>query len=262
MQFSLVTVDCRQHDRRTLRQKPFRVAKYIFNYETVSADRIFLDKVLLAGKNLANKVNPGAANDSVRRRDSARILNNCVAGVLSEYLWQRYLNREREVVAVTTFESASNQVDLKILANDKKIEVRSSFPRNGIEFALCSSTHQFDVIGMYSNRYKPGEIQKDYYLRALFHLGVERYWQKDAQTKIPIIEKLTDKMQRDNFAVYLTGGATRSMMYDPDTAVTKNFIPDDETDPARLQTGTNYRVVPFSKALDTVEAGELIKAEE
>ena len=72
------------------------------------------------------------------------------------------------------FDDASRQIDLKVISNNKKIEVRSSFPRNGIEFAICHPSYEFDVIGPYSNNYKPGEIQKDYYVRTLFHLLILR----------------------------------------------------------------------------------------
>ena len=145
--------------------------------------------------------------------------------------------------------------------HNKKIEVRSSFPRNGIDFALCSSTDEFDVIGMYSNGYKPAEIQKNYYVRALFHLALVRYWDKDANTRIPIVEKLLEKIKTDGFETFLTGGATWEMMIDDSIGMAKNFIPHDEKSIGRLKTATSYRVVPFSKALDTKEIFDMINSE-
>ena len=111
-------------------------------------------------------------------------------------------------------ENAGTQIDLAVISNSKRIEVRSSFPHNGISFAVCNSGYQFDIIGPYSNGYKPGEIQKDYYIRILFHL----------QNPIDLL----DKVQKNGFEVYLTGGATWQMMSNPLIAIEKNFIPDDE----------------------------------
>jgi hypothetical protein len=261
MKRSIITLECKSFDNNTKRRTPFRVIKYSFDYLTSTEDKLFLDQMYSEGVYLANKVNPGAANNAAEKRSYEKILNNCVAGVLSEYLWMNFLNHQNILVESTRFESAANQIDLKIISNNKKIEVRSSFPRNGIKFAICSSTHEFDVIGMYSNGYKPSEIQKDYYVRALFHLKVIENWQKDADTSIPIIEKLIDKMHQDNFAVFLTGGATWTMMIDDNVAINKDFVPEDETDIQKLKDKTTYRVVPFSKALDSMDLFELIKAD-
>ena len=57
---------------------------------------------------------------------------------------------------------------IRIISNGKKIEVRSSFPRNGCEFALCNPKYQFDILGPYHNAYKPAEVSKDYFLRTFF----------------------------------------------------------------------------------------------
>lgn len=261
MKLTTVTYNCKDYDAKTKMSKAFNVAKYSFNYISNSDDRILLDRIIAESIILANKVNPGAANNSGQKREYEKIANNCIAGVLSEYLWKEYLNSNKILVTETKYESASNQIDLKIISNNKKIEVRSSFPRNGINFALCSSSFEFDIIGMYSNGYKPAEIQKDYYLRSLFHLGIEKYWQKDANTKIPIIEKLIDKLKKDSFEAFLTGGATWEMMIDNSISINKDFIPEDEININRLKTGTGYRVIPFSKALDTLEILDLINAE-
>lgn len=188
MKLTIENIKCKDYDRNTNMQKDFSVAKYLFNYLSDKDDKQLLDSIILKGTELARKVNSGAANDSTKKREFEKIVNNCIAGILSEFLWKEFLNRDGNIVEETIFLSSSNQIDLKIVSNNKKIEVRSSFPRNGIDFALCSSSYEFDIIGMYSNDYKPLEIQKDYYVRSLFHLGIERYWQKDENTKIPIIE--------------------------------------------------------------------------
>jgi hypothetical protein len=50
-------------------------------------------------------------------------------------------------------------------------------------------------------------------------------------------------------------------MVDDSTAKDKNLIPEDEMDINRVGTATYYRVVPFSKAYDTVEIYEIISRE-
>lgn len=261
MQRFIRTIDCQKHDPQTHRKKPFRVARFVFFYQSDSADKELIDSIIDKAERLANKVNPGAANHAAQKRNYARILNNCVAGLLAEHLWKSYLNKDRELVVETPFDGAKSQIDLRIITNDKKIEVRSSFPRNGIEFALCSSTHEFDVIGMYSNGYKPDEVQKDYYVRALFHLRKLEDWTTPDGKTVPVIEKIMDKIKTDGFEAWLTGGATWDMMLDDTIAIHKNFIPEDEINIERLHTATSYRVVPFSRALDTVEMGEAIGGE-
>src|SRR5690606_35110536 len=118
------------------------------------------------------------------------------------------------VVKETDYTAPNNQIDLKTLHSDKTIEVRSSFPRNGVAFAICSQNHEFDILGPYQNSYKPEEIQKDFYLRTLYH--------------VPNPASFLEYYKKDGFTVYLTGGATWEMMADDTIAIEKNLIPDDE----------------------------------
>jgi len=261
MNLNLITLNCAEYDKYTKRKSPFVVACYTFNYRSNEGDKTLLDQFIVDGRNLANLVNPGAANDGAQARSLERIINNCTAGAMSEYLWKQFLNRHGEVVSETELVEVKTQIDLKILSNNKKIEVRSSFPRNGIDFAICSSGYEFDIIGPYSNGYKPDEIQKDYYIRALFHLAVIGSKRLPSGKIIPVVEKLIDKMKVDGFKAFLTGGATWAMMSDNTISTVKDFIPEDEMSIKRLQEKTNFRVVPFSKALDTNEMYELIIAE-
>jgi hypothetical protein len=177
----------------------------------------------------------------MHERSPERILADCIAGVVSEYFWKLYLNSEENVVSETEFDDASRQIDLKVISNNKKIEVRSSFPRNGIEFAICHPSYEFDVIGPYSNNYKPGEIQKDYYVRTLFHL----YNPTD----------IISMISADSFKVYLTGGATWDMMIDNDYSKNKTLLPDFGLGVIQK---ASYRVVPFSKSKDTREIKRVI----
>lgn len=178
---------------------------------------------------------------AMHERSPERILADCIAGVVSEYFWKLYLNSEENVVSETEFDDASRQIDLKVISNNKKIEVRSSFPRNGIEFAICHPSYEFDVIGPYSNNYKPGEIQKDYYVRTLFHL----YNPTD----------IISMISADSFKVYLTGGATWDMMIDNDYSKNKTLLPDFGLGVIQK---ASYRVVPFSKSKDTREIKRVI----
>ncbi|MFA5935051.1 MAG: hypothetical protein WC827_04155 [Candidatus Paceibacterota bacterium] len=226
------------------RTKPFNLIKVIFNYKSDKDDRLCLDELIKKGNELSINVNAGTANNATLSRNEYRIKTNCVAGVIAEYAWKKILNLDKETVSETPFEGANNQIDLKIISNSKKIEVRSSFPRNGIKFAICHPNYQFDVIGPYNNNYKPEEIQKDFYVRTLF----------------PFDSSLVlENLKLDGFEVYLTGGATWEMMTDNNISIIKDFIPDGEISNARLTTKSSYRVVPFSDSLDTLEILKLVK---
>ena len=205
MRIENLVVNCTARYPRTCRRTPFEVVVYELNYS--SEDKDLMDLLRTKAEELARQVNPGAANNSMHERSPERILADCIAGVVSEYFWKLYLNSEENVVSETEFDDASRQIDLKVISNNKKIEVRSSFPRNGIEFAICHPSYEFDVIGPYSNNYKPGEIQKDYYVRTLFHL----YNPTD----------IISMISADSFKVYLTGGATWDMMIDNDYSKNK-----------------------------------------
>lgn len=213
----------------------------VLQFGCSSEDKDLMDLLRTKAEELARQVNPGAANNSMHERSPERILADCIAGVVSEYFWKLYLNSEENVVSETEFDDASRQIDLKVISNNKKIEVRSSFPRNGIEFAICHPSYEFDVIGPYSNNYKPGEIQKDYYVRTLFHL----YNPTD----------IISMISADSFKVYLTGGATWDMMIDTDYSKNKTLLPDFGLGVIQK---ASYRVVPFSKSKDTREIKRVI----
>jgi hypothetical protein len=171
MKTEFYTFDCRKSYADTNREKPFRIVICKFFYNSDESDRETIDDLISKGTSLAKKVNPKAANDAAKSRDYLRILNNCIAGLIAEYLWQRYLNRKDKIVVETTYSEAKTQIDLEIISNKKKIEVRSSFPYASLAYALCHGENEFDVIGSYANSYKAGEIQKDFYVRTLFRLA-------------------------------------------------------------------------------------------
>lgn len=247
MRISEKIINCRELDyyKNSKRTLPFNVAIFHFDYLSNNKDKEFLDKVFSKGEILARKVNPAAANLSSYNRTSNRILNNATAGLLAEFCWKKYINykAESEIVDYTEFTSASVQIDLMVLKNSKLIEVRSSFPRHGIEFALCNKNYEFDILGPYSNTVKPSEIQKDFYTRTLFH--------------IPSGKSFLEIAKQDGLQVFLTGGATWEMMADDDISKNKHLLPDDFISQEQNAKSV-FRVVPFSKALDTLEIFDLI----
>jgi hypothetical protein len=244
MQIETKTILCRELKDYTnsKRTTPFSVIKYTLNYESDIDDKNFIDKIILEGQNLANAVHGGAANNAAYIRPLARRLANGVAGVLAEHLWKKFINTDNDKIVVdfTFYTSAANQIDLITNNKKKKIEVRSSFPRNGIQFAVCHANYQFDVIGPYNNDYKIGEIEKDFYTRTLYHLQS--------------CDHFMPNLKKDGFEVFLTGGATWEMMFDNKISLVKDFIPEDEM----LNRSSKFRVVPFSNALDSIEIKKII----
>ena len=148
MKRSRRTIDCRKAFARTRRTAPFRIVRYVFNY---AEDKAVLDGIIAEGERLAGAVNPGAANNATLRRSYRRILNNCVAGLLAEHLWKDYLNHAEPLVRATVCTDVARQIDLETQNGELRIEVRASFPRNGVPFALCHPTREFDVLGGYAN---------------------------------------------------------------------------------------------------------------
>lgn len=241
------TVICSKQFCRTKRTKPFVIEEFTLDYEHDIQDRELINNLLKDAEKLARDVTPYAANDSLHTRDKERILANSIAGVVSEYFWKYLLNygKEYPVVQSTHFVQAATQIDLEVCCNHKRIEVRSSFPRNGVEFAICHPEKEFDILGPYSNDYKIGEVHKDYYVRCLFHL----------QHPTDIITGI----KKSGFKVFLTGGATWDMMNDPNIYIEKAMVPEDSI--ALVPDKTIYRVVPFHNAMDTKEVYVAIENE-
>lgn len=241
MNFRSHTLICKDVEPKTCRLTPFVYVQYDFNY-SLPEDKKLIDSLIVEAKRLTKQVFPGAANESDFYRTPQRIFANCIAGVFSEYCWKHFLNFESESVRSTKFVSANNQIDLEVIRNGKKIEVRSSFPRNGLEFAICNPTYEFDILGPYSNSYKSGEVTKDYFVRTLF-----------------VMKKPTDIIRAvtsDKFILYLTGGATHKMMFDNRYSIEKDLLPEDYL--SREQVSV-YRVVPFHNALDCAQIYKLIR---
>jgi len=247
MNFEAIKLICSNTNyKETKRLKDFWYIKCSLNFKTSSLDKSIQSMIKSEGEKLAGKVFPGAANDSKIDREDERILANSIAGLLAEYCWKCFLNMctPNLLVQETKFEDAKNQIDLITLKSNTKIEVRSSFPRNGIDFAICHEVKQFDILGPYSNEYKPSEPEKDLYLRTLYH--VQSY------------NDFLKKFLSEGMEIYLTGGATWDMMFDEKISLVKDLIPED----GLQKIESKYRVVPFQHALDTMEILKLIKEKE
>lgn len=246
MKIDIENIKCLEYSQDSNRKNDFYCCKIELSPKANNYDRYIIKELIERGTELSTKVNPGAANDANLKRDYDRILINSISGVIAEYLWKSFLNLTsiENIVSETIMVNISNQIDLKTIKNDLTIEVRSSFPRNGILFSICHPQYQFDIIGPYSNGYKPNEIQKNYYARTLFPFNFNEFH---------------SRIKEDNFCVYLTGGATWEMFENKDITVKKSFIPEDEISIERLNTKSEYLVIPFSNALDTIELFKKIR---
>lgn len=192
------------------------------------------NSLLETAKQLASDVNSGAANNSDFNRDLQRRIIDSFGGVCAEYAWEKYINSIfGEIASPTPFSSASVQIDIK-LRNGELIEVRSSFPRNGVRFAICHERYNFKNIGSYSNTVKPGEIQKDFYLSVLFDTGK------------------SDLLRAEKVELSLIGGSTFEMMKSIGQNV--NLKPEDDS----FATESTYRVIYLKDALDVNQIIEKI----
>lgn len=234
MKFSSKTIDCLKYSESSMRKHPFTVIEYIFNYQD-KEDKTFLDNCIDDAKELSNAVNPKSANLSTYSRSGTQVFMNSIAGILAEKLWIHFLNKMNINSESTIYDDPNNQIDIKIVKTNKTMEIRSSFPFKGLEFALCHPKYQFDVIGPYVNEYKPNEIKKDFYGRVLYPFSVDSFWKK---------------LKSNNLVVYLTGGATWIMMGDRKISIKKDFVPQDIYSIELINKKSEYLVIPFSKALD------------
>jgi len=243
MHFSSKKIDCQSYDKYSKRENPFTVVEYIFNYFD-SNDKKFIDECIKEGKKLSIKVNPNAANLSSTSRTSTKVFINSVAGILAEKTWLHFLSQIKIDAISTIYDNPKNQIDIYLTELKKTIEIRSSFPRNGVEFALCHPKYQFDIIGPYKNDYKSNEFKKDYYGRVLYPFSVYSFWKT---------------LKSNNLKVYLTGGATWKMMGDNNISIKKDLIPEDIYNIELVNKKSQYLVIPFSKALDMQDMTKELK---
>lgn len=213
----------------------YDIVKVTFNRKNKN-DLALLEEIYDKGIELSNLVRANAANEGNRVRDARTLEINAISGVLAEYAWKEYINDRagRNVVDFTEYTDPREQIDLQITNTDIKIEVRSSFVRNGLQFALCNRTYRFDILGPYTNIYKPNETFKHFYLRVLYPYEPNTFNQN---------------FKKDNVEVYLTCGATLEMMQDDDIFEYKHLTPAESL----INIQSEYRVIPLEKSLDTQE---------
>lgn len=177
---------------------------------------------------LALNVNPNRANDATNPRGRDRLTQDALGGVLAEHGWLWYINSiyGEDTASFTAFETANGQIDI-LLSNNKTLEVRSSFPRNGVKFAICNDRYNFRNICRYDNFYKPEEVNKDFFASVLFET------QKN------------NLLNANEIIFYLIGGSTRAMM-ESDICYTADLVAEDDM----TETRTSYKVIDLKNALD------------
>lgn len=177
----------------------------------------------------------GGANSSEERADDIIEIDN-KSGLIAELACEEILSwlYGKNNVTKPSNKSSHNQIDIMIAG--KTIEVRSSCVRNGIDFAIFSPDKKngndsyFDVIGPYSNGYKPGEVEK---------------------------KQFDSLLMKEYLRLYITGGATKQMMNDPLKYKVKHLIPAG----GEVETEADYRVIPLAKSLDVTEFFDTLEKE-
>ncbi|ALV00814.1 hypothetical protein C3H71_08575 [Campylobacter jejuni] len=234
MRFNYEIINCQKPNNTMNIKRTYKVIRCIFKNKTDEASKYYQQ-----AWDLAKQVNPLKANDSTSQRDKERLILDALGGILAEYGWFYYIKRNfGDIVNFTEFKSSIGQIDL-LLNNGKTLEVRSSFPRNGIKFAICNAKYNFKNICKYDNLYKPNEMDKDFFACVLFET-----------TKNQMVKA-------DEIIFYLIGGSTRKMMLDNTISYTDNLTAEDDL----IQQKTNYKVIRLYNALD-IEGFEKYMTEE
>lgn len=249
MKVTVEKVNCPRLWKNSRRMEPFEVVKLGFDVSKYTEDRLLLEKLHSKAAQIATSVHPASANALKRKRDEALIITHCLAGVLSEYAWWWYLNEGGRALHVleTPFVGAATQFDLVHASTGEVLEIRASFPRNGVAFALCHPTLSFDVIGSYQNNYKPGEVNKALYLRSFiadFHPN-------------PKSDSLWKYVLSHPTEVILAGGATSEMLQTHPHARSKELIPDMM---GVQESHATYHTLSMTYALDTAQIAQLVKS--
>lgn len=226
MNLAPITINCQVPSNARYSARTFNIIQCTLRRGTPE-----YSSILQRSEQLARLVSAGAANNSQYERTLQRRRIDSFGGLCAESGWEQYINSCFDNIASPTpFTSASVQIDIA-LNNGHRIEVRSSFPRNGVKFALCNTSANFKNIGPYSNSVKPGEIQKNLYLAVLF----------DTQKN--------DLLTAETVTFSLVGGSTWDMMVNQGDNVTLTPWDDDS-----FAVRSTYRVVYLNNALDAPQA--------
>lgn len=221
-----------------------QVNKITFNYESNTSDQIYIDSLLKRAKELSEKVNQHAASNSLQTRHSIVVQANAIAGLLAEDLWAKCINDaySQQKVHIPVVNDLGNQIDIASLDGKYTFEVRSSFPRNGVTFAVSNERNGFKIVGPYTNQYKKAENPRDFYLTALFPLELPG--------------KILSAIKKDGFSFSLTGGATLDMM-DGQNAI--SFLDNLRPEDSFTEATTEYQVIRIRDGLDYCEVLENIR---
>jgi hypothetical protein len=224
MAFNYQLIQCQNPPNTQNTNREFIIVRCVFNNKHKDTQYYYS-----LAWDLAQKVNPRAANNATDERDRERLTIDALGGILAEYGWYYYINRifGENTVNFTEYKQGESQIDL-ILSNGKTIEVRSSFPRNGVKFAICHERHNFKNICKYENLYKPSEIDKDFFASVLF------------ETQKPQLKNANE------IVFYLIGGSTKEMMQNDDISFISNLVAEDDL----TQNLTKYKVIYLKDALD------------
>lgn len=227
MSFYYENINCQNPASKANIFRTYKVVKAVLN----KTDSV-LQNLQAEAWNLAMQVNPRRANNATTTRDKERLILDALGGIIAEKAWIYYINRiyGEGVAKVAPFVEADGQIDI-LLSNGKYIEVRSSFPRNGVKFAICNARYNFKNICKYDNLYKPSEVDKDFFAAVLFET-----------TKEQLLDKTVDTV------LYLIGGSTKQMMLDETLSFDDALIAENEL--SKSKTKTNYRVIYLKDALD------------
>ncbi|MGB4588967.1 MAG: hypothetical protein WBI17_07000 [Clostridiaceae bacterium] len=214
----------------------------------ISTNSTFLKNIQSYAEDIEKKLNKGQANSSEERSEKTVKIDN-LAGLIAEMACKNVLEWRygKNMIFGQLNDNSKNQIDI-MLSNNKTIEVRSSFVKNGIDFALFAKDNKsarsqyFDVIGPYTNYYKHGEILKDYYMRVLYEGNKENFLKKLDESKI---------------SLFITGGATTAMMEDNNFYQIKHLIPAG----GQVQFESDYRVIPLSMSFDAKEFFSVLESD-
>lgn len=214
----------------------------------ISCESQWMKRVCSYAPKVLSNLNVRQANSSEERELNIVEIDN-LSGLIAEYACEEILNWRygKKLIVKPENNTSHNQIDLK-LYNGKTIEVRSSCVRNGIDFAIFAQNKHvegeqyFDVIGPYSNGYKKTELLKDYYMRVLYEC--------DKRNFLNLLEGTTLRL-------YVTGGATKTMMNDIDYYQIKHLTPAG----GQVRIESDYRVIPLARSLDINQFFKVLEKE-
>ena len=230
--FQEIIINCQfPADYRNINRK-FKVVKCTFDNTGQNKESLFIQ-----ASKLSNEVNPGQANKSSDIRNENTLLEDAAGGILAENGWLSFINKTFGNIAhFTDFGSSIGQIDIE-LNDGRTIEVRSSFPRKGVKFAICNDKFNFKNIGRYSNFYKPDEKTKDFFAAVLFET------------------RKNNLLKSKDIIFFLIGGSTKEMFLDDKLAYNGDLIAEGDM----TQVKTKYRIIKLKDVMDIDGFKQFIK---